>query len=283
MMIRKALLACLIMSDLVLAGCSQDTYSIEREYYRVQHKAGSIMKNPDAAPPNEIKRVVDTLLTFTQKYPKTNVALDAEFTIVRLYTVKKFFHEARDQIEKIINKYSDSKVICAEAVFMRGLTYEAQDDWNSAIKEYQYNILTYPETARGLEAPLYIASHYKKKFQPDKMVDALNKAVAHYKELSHQSTGTQFGLQARLLVARCYMELKDWNKAIDVLNGVIEDYKDKVRPDAMLLDIANIYYTQLKDPAKAKEFLAGVIKDYPKSPNSSLAKKFMEVIENGKK
>jgi TolA-binding protein len=268
---------------MLLAGCGQDEYAMEREYYHVQKQASDIMTNPDAVPPLELKRVVEALQGFMTKYPGKKIALDAEFTIARMYAAVKDYDKAQDELIKIRKTYNKSDDVGAEAVFTRGVIYEDAKDWNAALEQYQFLTKSYPRTARGLEAPLYIAMRYKSKFQADKMMESLREAVTYYQGLAQQVPMSGLGFQARMMVAQCYSELKDWDSAVKTLEGMIQDFKGKVQTDRIMLDVASIYATQLKDPAKARAVLDQVIKDNPKAGSAKTAKAMLSQMEKEKK
>lgn len=248
-----------------LAGCSNDQYAIERQYYRLSKQAGKVFNNPHAVPPRELNRVVKALQNFAKKHPNSNLGLDAEFNIARLYIVKEEYDKARAYLNGMLKEYAKSGAICSEARFLIGSSYEIQDNWNQALEQYKKIVKDYPLTLRGLNMPIYIAQHYKVKFQPDKMVGAYQEAIAHYQALARKYANSPFGMNVENLVAQCYIAIKDWQNAINTFNVMIATYKDKAAMDAIMLEIAFIYQRELKDKIKAKETLQELIKEYPKS------------------
>lgn len=248
-----------------LAGCGSDQYAIERKYWQAQKQAEKIFKNPHASPPKELEKVVKILNNFAQKYPKSNLAVNAEFNIARLYIVKGGYDKARIQLRTLINKHRESQPICSEAIFLIGNSYEIEDKWNLALEQYKKIMQEYPTTLRGLDIPIYIAQHYKIKYQPDKMVNAYQEAMGYYKMLVDKYPNSPFAYSVHNLVAQCYIALKDWQNAISTFNTIIENYKGKVNLDGVLVEMAFIYNNELKDKVKAKEALERLLKDYPKS------------------
>ena len=277
----KKLIVPLIFSVItaLLSGCGNDQYAIERQYWQVQKQAEKIFKNPHASPPRELEKVVELLSKFAQKHPQTNLAVDSEFNIARLYIVKEEYNQARTQIQKILDKYSKSEGVCSEALFLKGNSYEIEDKWDLALAQYKKLMQDYPITLRGLDIPIYIAQHYKIKYQPDKMVTALQEAVAHYKALAVKYANSPLAYKTDTLVAQCYIALKDWQNAINTYNAVIERYKDKVSMDGILMDIALIYGREMKSKLKAKETLERLIKEYPRSNLIKTATNLLKELE----
>jgi len=275
----------LVCFFLVLSGCVCDQYSIEKQYWQVQQQAEKIFKNPHASPPKELERVVRVLNGFIQKYPQSNLSIEADFNIARLYMAKEEYEKARTQLQTIINKYNQAKLepIRVEAVFLSGNSYEREDKWNLALEQYRKIMQDYPTTIRGLDIPIYIAQHYKVKYQPDKMIAAYQEAIGYYNALAQKYPNSPLAYRAHTLVPACYIALKEWQNAIGALNTVIEKYKDKIIQDRALVDIALIYKNELKDKMKAKEALEKLIKDYPQSKLIKTATAILEELEKNER
>lgn len=266
----------LLSLGLLLSGCGRDQYAIEKQYYSALKQAEKIFKNPHATPPNELQRIVNTLSAFSKKYPKSNLAIDAEFNIARLYIVKEEYEKARLQLKKISNDYSAAKGICAEATFLTGNSYEIENKWESALSQYKKIIRDYPETPRGLDMPIYIIQHYKIKFQPDMMMDAARDAITHYNSLADKYPSSLLAFQSYSLTAECYLILKEWQNSINTYEKIMEKYKGKIAMDGILMKIATIYKRELNNDIKARETLERLLKEYPKSSFVNAAKSFLK-------
>jgi TolA-binding protein len=278
------LLLIIPMLCLLLTSCSsRDEYAVERAYYQLQKQAAEVLANPEATPPMELERVVGELRSFVTRYPGTKASIDAQFSIARLYVATKNFPKAHEELTSIYTIYAKSEAISAEAVYMRGLAYEVEGDWDAALKQFRVLSGTYPETLRGLEAPFHIAMWYKQKYQPDKMMQALREAVAHYKSLAFTAPRSSLALKNRLLIAQCYAELNEWELAAHTLQGIVDDFKGQVWTDGIMFEIANIYAKQLKDPASAKVYLNRITKEFPGGRASNAARAMLAQLEKDSK
>lgn len=255
----------IILITAFLSGCANDRYSIEKRYWQIKKQAEQIFTNPNASPPNELERVVKLLSGFAFNHPKSNLAVEAEFTIARLYMAKKEFDKARSQLKLIMTKYEKNVVIPADALFLIGNSYEIQDKWPQALEQYKKVINDYVLTPIGFSTPVYIAQYYKLKHQPEKMLQAYQDAVVTYNGLAQKYPDTPLGYKASVAVAECYIQLKDWQNTIATLGKIIQNYKDKVRVDGLMLNMASIYAKELKDNLRAAQTLQDLKKDYPKS------------------
>jgi len=259
-------------SGLILSGCANDDYAIEARYWKVKKQAEKILRNPHATPPNELERAVNTLNKFSEKYPKSNLSVDADFSIANLYIIKENYDSGRAQLKKIMLKYEKSKELVAQAIFLSGNSYELQDKWPAALEQYRKIMQDYSETMKGLEIPIYIAQHYKIKYEPDKMMTALGEAISYYKAIAARHPVTPLSFNMDMLVAQCYAEMKDYQDAVNTLNSMLSTYNGKVNFEQIFLSLASIYSQKLNNPAKAIEVLKVLLKEYPKSRYANPAK-----------
>ncbi|MFH0828250.1 MAG: tetratricopeptide repeat protein [Candidatus Omnitrophota bacterium] len=261
---------------LAITGCAQDQYSIEKEYWRIKKQAENIFRNPKAAPANELDRAISSLQKFSQKNSKNILAVEADFTIAKLYIAKEEFGKSRKQFNAIIAKYKESEVICSEAVFLSGNSYQLEGKWNLALEQYKKVIANYPLTIRGLETPIYVAQYYKINRQPDKMLAAFGEAIAHYRGLAAKYPDSPLAFKAYTLIFSCYNASQDWQNSVNTLNVILGKFKGKAKMDSLLLDMALIYKKELKDEVKAKEAVERLIKEYPDSKFVNSAKALLK-------
>lgn len=263
-------------SCLILSGCANDQYAIEKKYWKAKKQAEKILSNPHATPPNELMRAVNTLNKFSEKFPKSNLGIDAEFSIANLYIVKENYDSGRAQLRKMTQKYEKSKELVAQALFLIGKSYELQDKWPSALEEYRKIMQDYTETIKGLEIPIYIAQHYKIKYEPDKMIAALQEAIIYYKGIAAKHPVTPLSFNIDMLVAQCYSEMKNWQDAVNTLNSMLSTYNGKVNFEEILLSLSSLYSQKLNNPTKAIEILKVLLKEYPKSRYANPAKEMIK-------
>ena len=250
----------------VLAGCrGTDQYSIERKYWKAKKLKEMIVTQPEAYTAEDLKKSVQTLKDFIQDYPANTLAIEAKLDIATLYMVKSEYEKARDQLREIVKDHASSQLICSEALFLIGNSYQVEGKWDMALVEYQKIKQDYPQTSRGLDIPIYIARYYKSSGQPRKMASAYREAIEFYTQLSQQYPNTQLGFHVSRLAGRCYMELEDWAKALGVFQNIINTYSGKIDLDDILMNIAIIYAHELKDIEKASLALEQLVKDYPSS------------------
>lgn len=262
------------LSLLMVAGCTQDQYAIEREHWRLKKQFQSIVNNPAATPPNEVDRAVSALAKFVNRYPKNILALQSDLMISSIYIAKEDFGKARAQLNAMLKKY-DNPEIKSQVTFLIGNAYELQKKWDDALTYYKKVLSEYPITGKGIEVPLYIAGYYKKNFQPEKMRAALDEAVSHYTALAEKYPLSPLALKSYTLISACYGEIKDWPRAIAALETILEKFKGKTRLDGVMFDIALIYKRELKNEVKAREMLQRIAKEYPNTQAGKTAEKIL--------
>ena len=271
----------LVLLIATLSGCGNDQYAMERKFWYTQKQANNIFKNPHAAPPQELARVVSVLREFIEQNPDSELSIQQEFTIGRLYAMKENYDLARGQFDKIIEKYSDNAAVCSEAVFLIGNTYLIEEKEDLAFQQYKRIMQEYPLTKKCLEIPIIIAKQHEVKHNPEKMVDAYKSAIVYYDSMALKYQDSVYGFLTGILKGQCYVALKDWQSAIGVFNVVVLNYRGKVAVDQPLFNIALIYKEQLKDANRTRLALERLIKEHPKSRFIKIATEMLEELSEG--
>lgn len=249
----------------ILSGCAPDQYSVEKEYWKEKRLKDMATSNPLGSTGTDVERAVKALGDFSRKYPKNQLAIEADLDIATLYMAKNEYGKAREQLRGIINDHAPSQLICSEALFLIGHSYQIEGKWDAALLEYRKLIRDYPQTTRGLDMPIYIAQNYKSKGELKKMTSAYKEAIEYYTQLSLQHPDSQLAFYASRSAGRCYMELKDWPRALSVFQKILVAYRGKVELDDILMNQSIIYAQELNNKDKAAEALEQLIKNYPNS------------------
>lgn len=268
---------------LLINGCTQDQFSIEKEFWQIRKKSEKIFKNPASSPPNELTYIIGLYKNFIKKHSKNILTIESEFNIAKLYIVKEEHTKARIHLNNILRTYQKYPVICSEAIFLIGNSYQIQNKWISALEQYKKIIKTYPLTKRGFELPIYITAYYKSKLQPDKRIMAFNEAIAHYTVLANKYPKTPLALKCYEIITSCYLEMKKFPEAILTLETVLTKFAGKIQPEPILLNEALLYKNALKDTPKAIATLERIIKEYPKSKMVESIKTLIKKINEEKK
>jgi TolA-binding protein len=265
---------------LLIVGCSgNDQYSVEKKYWKIKKQSEKIFKNPASSPPNELGQAVKRAEAFIAENSRSPLSIEASFNIARLYIVKEEYDSARKQLQKILQAHKKSPVICSEALFLIGNTYQLQDKWSAALEQYKKITREYPTSVKALDIPIFIAQYYKVKYQPEKMLAAYQDAVGQYKALIEAYPNSLLAFNAYLLISQCYIALKDWQMAVKTFETVIEKFNGKAKMDGAMFEMALIYAQQLKDKDKAKEILTRLNKEYPKSRYSKVSTLFIKELD----
>jgi TolA-binding protein len=274
---KKTIIA--IACSLLCLGCVNDQYAIERRYWWLSKSAEKIFNNPMVSPPKYFERVIADLRNFTSKNPAHNLAVDAEFTVARLFIVKGEYASAREEMKKIILAHKESDNVCAEALFLLGNSYQLQGKWNAALEEYKKIIREYPMSLKGLEVPIYIAQYYKVKLQAEKMYAAYREAIIHYNSLAQKYPDSPLAFMVGKLTGKCYTEIQEWERAADTYTVLVEKFKGKVKVDEIMKDIAMIYWRNLGNEEKTIQALKLLLAEYPQSTYAARAKILLKMLE----
>ena len=152
-------------------------YAAEKLLYRAAKMNEKIAANPDVVPPKLIDSIENDIKKLLQKYPDTEAAKAANIKLAEFYIAHKKYDQALAHADKIIKKYEKNPGIVSMAHFLKGIAYEKQDKWPSALKEYHLVRDNYKDTQLGMQMPIYIANYYSQKGREAQAEEAYGEAA----------------------------------------------------------------------------------------------------------
>jgi len=230
-----------------------DEYEAEKLYYRAMKASARIAANPDVIPPKLLEDVEVNLKALLEKYPKTNVARGANFTLAEFYIYRDKYADALLMLDSIIKEHSKSPAILSKAHFLKGQAYEKQGNWANALKEYSIVRDDYTNTEFGIQMPMSIAKYYASKGMDADARQAYNEAALFYRKLEKDNHNKMIGYIASTLLMQTYMGMEKYDQAGVVLAATLETYISGKTLIQLLPQVEYIFVIKLKQPEKAIE------------------------------
>ncbi|MCQ9208883.1 MAG: tetratricopeptide repeat protein, partial [Omnitrophica bacterium] len=134
-----------------------------------------------------------------------------------------------------------------------GNSYEKQNQWNRALREYTTLRDKYSDTPLALEVPLYIGNYYKGKKRYTQANKAYHEATIFYKRIERENRGKPRGYACANLSLRAYLELKDYEQAGKIAEDIINNYPQLIALVQQAINIDLIFIKKLNKPEKAIE------------------------------
>lgn len=123
------------------------------------------------------------------------------------------------ELKDFISRYNDSPALCAQAQYYLACNYRIRGDLESALREYENLITTYPQiTTECAKARFEIAQiyfHY---------LNDIPKAIAEYKKVITDYPDSLSAPMAQLGIARSYRRQQDHANALAEYQKVIDNY-----------------------------------------------------------
>lgn len=251
-------------------------YAAEKLFYRAMKVNSRIMANPDVVPPKQLEYVENNIEKILRKYPKTETAKNADVTLTEFYITYKKYDEALAQADKVIKKYEKNTVILSTAYFLKGVAYEKQNKWPSALKQYHMVRDDYRDTQLGIQIPIYIASYYSQKGREADAKQAYGEAVRFYENIEKENSKKVLGYMASTLLVQTYIKSDDFESAARVIEETLDKYFSQIAVVQLLPLVENVIVTKLKNPNKAIEIYNKIL---AKSKDANLNKVLQKRID----
>lgn len=232
---------------------SNDDYAAERLFFKATKINRKIIANPDVVPPVMLTSVENTLKKILDKYPKSKIVKAAHLGLAEFYFKNKKYDRTLSTADEIIDTYGQDKTILSKAYFLKGATYERQNLWEEALKEYIILRDKFTETPLGLGVPLYIGDYYTGKERYAKADGAYNEASLFYKRIERENRGEAFGYTAANLLFQTYVRMQKYEQAGEVVEDTVNNYPKLLVFTQQLPKIELIFIKTLNKPEKAIE------------------------------
>ncbi|MFH1062122.1 MAG: tetratricopeptide repeat protein [Candidatus Omnitrophota bacterium] len=274
--IRFIIIGLALNSLFVFSGCSEQ-YKMERMVWHADLAAKPIFVNEGGVPSYEFNRVLNLYKKIIDAKPGSGFALDAKFKIAKLYIANKEFDKARLEYDQIIADHKENKELAAGTLFLKGQSYEQENQWPQALNIFEQITEQYDKTSQSLSVPMYIARYYMKNADTVAAVQAYKAAIAYFQKTADAYPSTKVSLLCENLIVRAYMEMSSWQDALTYID--VLDKKYKLGPDTLMV-MAQIYKEKLNDPVKTQEIYDRILKEFP---DSKAAKSIKQQMEQEKK
>ena len=242
---------------LSVAG-SGGEYAAEKLFYHAMKMDSEITANPDVVPPKLIESIENDIKRLLKKYPDTEVAKAANIKLVEFYVAYKKYDQALAHADEIIKKYKKNPGILSMAYFLKGVVYEKQDKWQSALKEYHVVRDRYRNTRAGMQMPIYIANYYSQKGREAQAEEAYGEAARFYENIEKENSGKALGYMASLFLIQTYVKAGNFENAARVVEETLDKYYSQMALVQLLPLVENIVVTKLKNPEKAVEIYKAI-------------------------
>jgi tetratricopeptide (TPR) repeat protein len=265
--------AAILLSAACAAGCSAE-YRAERRYWQAEQVAAPILKNPQAARPEQMAAAAAAYARVIQRVPGTLWAARAQGRIATLHVLQQDYDQARLAYQQLVRLYGRYPQLCLWAQQALARTYEAQDRWPEAVAAYEDLVEAHPWSQAALGMPLYVARGQEQR-QPEQAERAYQLAVNRYLQWAARAPTAEVKVAIKHYLANAYQRLKQWPEAIGVLQELANQPNDPNRP-LTLVTLGAIYQEKLQEPALAKAAYVQLIEAYPDHPLVQTAREQLE-------
>jgi hypothetical protein len=228
-------------------------YAAEQLLYSAAKTNEKISANPDVVPPKLLEDIENDIKKLLKKYPATEVAKTANIKLAEFYIAFKKYDQALAHLNKVIKKYDKNTGILSMAHFLKGVAYEKQDKWQSALKEYHAVRDNYRETQLGMQMPIYIANYYSQKGREAQAQEAYSEAAKFYEDIERENSKKTLGYMASLFLVQTYIKANNFESAGKQVEKTLSKYFSQMAVMQLLPLVESIIVTKLNNPDKAVE------------------------------
>jgi TolA-binding protein len=222
---------------------------------------------------------ISILRSIVADHPQSREAPTAMLTIGHALYARKEFRRAAEAYRELLDRYADQPYPeIVEATWQLGRLEEAQGDWLDASLRFSSVYTDFPTTLQGMEAPLYIARHYRDAGESEAARAAYERAARHYQRLASERYNETIRVIAEEYLVRALAEQDRWEEAASSLIALPGRYPGYTRFMGNYLMAASIYENELGDDTRAVETLRLCVSRYPGTDLAAEAQRQIERI-----
>ncbi|MHB9155766.1 MAG: tetratricopeptide repeat protein [Endomicrobiales bacterium] len=253
------------------SGCSQNSRA-EKMHAQALREHAAVLKDCTGAGAEEFSAAVKAFKAIVDRYPAWSRSAELQFSVGSMYDARNDLENARNELTTLYVYFPQKSLLCSQAVFLIGLSYEKQGDWNKARKEFERLIERYPASPSGLIAPLRIAEYYRRTGQEEECGRACDRAVGIYRETIDDDPDGRAAFTAQSYLVNALGAQGKWKEAAAALEEIAAKHPSSVYAPLALYRSAMIAFRRLNGRDRAQALLERISREYPESSVSRDAK-----------
>jgi len=203
---------------------------------------------------------------FINNYPDHYLRPSAELGIGASLLARGKYRAARDELSRLEKLKGVPYRIQAEASYLKGLSFEKENDWQRALGEFDYLQTNYPISDVGMETPIHIAEYYQSRGESKLAAEAFTEAEKDYRKMIDMYAARKDVVAAATsYLAGCAVLRGNWTEAVDILRTLATRYPDTPEGFSAIPKAAEISITKLDRPAEAATLLRIFANNYPRT------------------
>jgi tetratricopeptide (TPR) repeat protein len=209
------------------------------------------------------ERAIAIYVSVVDSFPTSREASDAALAAAGIHGRAGRLDEAAKLYDTIIDSFKDRLSAVVEAHWRMAQIDELRGDREAASLRYRLIYTNYPETLQGFEAPLRIASDYRKDGAADAAKSAYDKALEHYGKLASGQRPMATRIMAEQYVVRTLIESERWEEAAKLLVALPDRFPNYAPFGENYIRAASIFERELGDRGRAAGALETCVARYP--------------------
>lgn len=255
---------------MLLTSCSA-SYSGERAFWKANRLSSAIVKNHEAATPEQFTDAIEAHQRVITEAAGTRWAARSQVAIGSLYGIQEQFEKAREAYALALKNYYDQTDLALTARYATAKTLELEGKTDAMLAMYKEIAEFHPYSPIGIRIPFYLGQIHQKLDHQDEAQRAYERAVDTYIRLAASAPSRASEVEAKGYLALTYDRIGQWDEAAKILNALIDEPEGVNRP-FILLSLGGLYENRLKKPEKAEKIYTKLVDEFPEHSMTEQAK-----------
>jgi tetratricopeptide (TPR) repeat protein len=230
----------------------------------------AIMANIYNGPVDNTTRAIEIYRMILDRKPDSTIIGSTLLRLGAALCREKDYTEGRSVLADVRDKFARLPRMAAQAQFYYAQAYEAEDDWERALSEYQWLMENFAYTEEAFQA----ARHIPEKFEEngnDRLAEIwYNRAEEFYLRAARAKQGQGIEVLAYSFLAELYRITEQWEKAIEALEKIHSLVPGTQVAAKSLYNAATTAYRNMGDSIKAQGYLDQLMAEFGTADSSRI-------------
>lgn len=222
---------------------------------RIAVPALAIIANIYNGPKQNTPKAIEIYRTIIDRQPDSAIIGNTLLRLGAALCREKDYIEGRKVLADLRKKFAAYPRLAATAQFYYAQSYEAEDEWDRALSEYQWLMENYPYSEEAFQTARHIPERYEQNGNASLAEIWFGRAEDFYLRSARAKQGQGIEVLAYSYLAELYRITGQWDKALETLEHIHALVPGTQIAAKSLYNAATTAYRHLGDSVRAQGYL----------------------------
>ncbi|MFH1699163.1 MAG: hypothetical protein ABIE07_01135 [Candidatus Zixiibacteriota bacterium] len=237
-------------------------YDIKDTSGQIDIPSAILIGNIYNGPINNLDSALEMYQYIIDRQPDSSIIGQMLLNIGKVYCSKNDYFEGRKYFVDLKRKFPYSSRLMSQTQLVYAQSFQADNDWDRALLEFQWLFDNYPFTEPAFQAARFIPEYFMAEGDIELADIWYNKGIEFYQQAADNNQGQSVALAAYTYMADIYRSTDRTQEALEFLEKIHALAPGSLIGAKALYNAAGIAYKDLGDSVRAQNYLDRLNKEF---------------------